>query len=260
MFIKYPRTPHLEGSRLQPGDTSDDQVSMFHINSLDCDKIWEEKIDGANTGISFTDSDELQLQSRGHVLLGGHRENQFNLFKSWATAKSDDFYCILGRRYIMYGEWCYAKHSVFYDALPHYFMEFDIYDKEDECWLDTPTRHKMLEHSGIHSVPVVHTGPVNSKNLMNLVKPSLYKTPGWRESMAIQALRHDLDPVRIANETDKEDQSEGLYLKCECFGRVIGRYKFIRPSFVQTIIENGTHWSDRPILPNLTIMDIFNVI
>ena len=49
--------------------------------------------------------------------------------KQWANAHRDAFYEVLGSRYIMYGEWMYAKHSVFYDALPHYFLEFDVLDR-----------------------------------------------------------------------------------------------------------------------------------
>lgn len=29
---------------------------------------------------------------------------------------------VLGNRHILYGEWLYAKHSVYYDNLPHYFL------------------------------------------------------------------------------------------------------------------------------------------
>ena len=45
----------------------------------------------------------------------------------------------------MFGEWMYAKHTVFYDALPHYFMEFDIYDREKKEFLDTKRRREMTE-------------------------------------------------------------------------------------------------------------------
>ena len=31
MFIKYPRTPHIEGSKLQGDDTCDGQVSLDEI-------------------------------------------------------------------------------------------------------------------------------------------------------------------------------------------------------------------------------------
>ncbi len=43
---KYPRTPHLESSRLQPGDTDSDQVRYASLNGQWL--VVEEKLDGAN--------------------------------------------------------------------------------------------------------------------------------------------------------------------------------------------------------------------
>jgi hypothetical protein len=40
---------------------------------------------------------------------------------------------------------------------------------------------------------------------------------------------------------------EGLYLKHEDGGRVVGRYKFVRSAFLQAAED----WTDRPIEPNL---------
>lgn len=250
MFIKYPRTPHLEGSRLQPGDTDADQVLL--INLTQGNLVWEEKVDGANCGISFDEHENLVLQSRGHVLTGGAREAQFNLFKTWATSIQDELYCILGDRYVVYGEWCFAKHSVFYDLLPHYFMEFDVYDRHQHTWLDTPNRYKLLEELPIHHVPVVHQGHLRNRNqIEQMLKPSLYKSENWRANLQQQAHKHQLDAARILSETDSSDLSEGFYIKQELNGEVIGRYKFVRHSFVQTILDSGTHWADRPILPNM---------
>ena len=54
--------------------------------------VIEEKVDGANAAISFSDSGELLLQSRGHYLTGGYRERHFNLFKQWASIHQNEFY------------------------------------------------------------------------------------------------------------------------------------------------------------------------
>ena len=66
MIRKYPRTPHLEGSRLQPGDEDLNQIPFSDIQGRHL--AVEEKIDGANSGISFGENGELMLQSRGHYL------------------------------------------------------------------------------------------------------------------------------------------------------------------------------------------------
>ena len=139
-LIKYPRTPHLSGSRLQPGDEDLSQIPFGDLQGKHL--VVEEKCDGANSAISFGREGDLRLQSRGHYLTGGYRERHYHLLKQWANVHRAAFYEVLGDRYILYGEWMYAKHSVYYDALPHYFLEFDILDRENGCFLDTPSRHK----------------------------------------------------------------------------------------------------------------------
>ena len=126
-IIKYPRTPHLQGSRLQPGDEDSSQVPYGELEGKFI--VVEEKLDGANSGVSFSEQLVLRLQSRGHFLTGGGREKHFDLLKAWASAHEDALFDRLGTRYIMYGEWMRSKHTVFYDRLAHYFYEFDIYDQ-----------------------------------------------------------------------------------------------------------------------------------
>ncbi len=124
MLRKYPRTPHLAGSRLQPGDDDLDQVPFADLAGRYL--VVEEKLDGANSAVSFDADGALLLQSRGHYLTGGPRERHFAPFKAWAASVAPWLWPVLGDRYIVYGEWLYAKHTVFYDALPHYFCEFDV--------------------------------------------------------------------------------------------------------------------------------------
>lgn len=50
-IIKYPRTPHIQGSRLQPGDEDLRQRSFSDIK--DKHVVLEEKIDGANSAVSY---------------------------------------------------------------------------------------------------------------------------------------------------------------------------------------------------------------
>ena len=49
---------------------------------------------------------------------------------------------------------------------------------------------------------------------------------------------------------------EGLYIKVEDDEVVLDRLKYVRYSFMQTIIESNTHWIDRPIIPNKLNKDI----
>jgi hypothetical protein len=246
-MLKYPRTPHLGDSRLQPGDEPA-QVDCQHLAGRHL--VIEEKLDGANAGISFDGEGRLWLQSRGHYLTGGGRERHFSLFKSWAHSVQKPLYDCLGRRYQLYGEWLYAKHTIFYDRLPHYFLEFDVLDRETHTFLDTPARRKLLAGLPLVSVPVLFQGPAPG-SLQGWVRPALYKSPDWWQRLAESARQLQLDPERTQRETDPSPLSEGLYLKVEGQGQVLERYKYVRSSFTTRVLDSESHWLDRPILPNL---------
>ena len=126
----------------------------------------------------------------------------------------------------------YAKHSVHYRALPHYFFEFDIYDKRAGVFLDLATRLAMLDGTTIRTVPVVHRGASTEADLRALIGPSAFD--GAFD-----------DPV-----TGKTDAiMEGLYLRTEAKGRVTGRAKLVRPEFVERV-KQSEHWQHQALVPN----------
>lgn len=253
LIRKYPRTPHLAGSALQAGDDGADRVTIRALRAMfpDAELLTEEKLDGANCGLSFGEDLDLRVQSRGHVLRGGAREAQFGPLKAWTAWLEGELLDILEDRYVMYGEWMFARHTLFYDRLPHLFHEFDIYDRRAETFLSTPARRALLSGSRILSVPVLsETWPVSDRDLCGLIRPSVYRSEGWRDALADAAERAGVDPERALRETGISDLSEGLYLKVEQDGATIARYKLVRDGFVQTILESGTHWHDRPIIRN----------
>jgi hypothetical protein len=230
-FTKYPRTPHLFGSK-----GTDDDKHLGEVESLrflaDESLIIEEKIDGTNVGLHFSDSGELVLQCRGHLITEGMHP-QYDLFKQWAAVKRHVLEESLQNRFILFGEWVYARHSIHYRKLTHYFFEFDIYDKEDEVFLNLERRLSLLAGTGIQTVPVIHSGKVNRDDLQDLIGPSQFDS--FFE-----------DPI-----TKRSDNlMEGLYLRTEAVGRVTGRAKFVRPEFVEKI-KQSTHWQHQQMVPNL---------
>lgn len=218
-IVKFPRTPHLEGSRTQRGDEDVAIVSPHDLRGQYV--VVEEKVDGANSAVSFDEDGTLVLQSRGHVLSGGPRERQFDLFKRWANHHREALWSLLGARYIMYGEWLYARHMIPYDLLPHFFLEFDILDRESGVFLGTDLRKQVLEGGPVVSVPVLATGALGK----------LEKLIGMSQCASNELM-------------------EGLYIKSEKDGRVIGRYKYVRSGFLQAVEDEGMHWTDRPLEPN----------
>jgi len=230
-FVKYPRTPHLFGSL----GTSDDKhlgekASTGFIQ--DSSLLVEEKLDGTNVGIHFRNETEMLLQCRGHLITAGMHP-QYDLFKQWAEVKRESLFSILKDQYILYGEWLYATHSIHYTQLPHYFFEFDIYDKSEACFLDYQTRMEILDNSGIQTVPIVHRGRLTAKQLPQLSSESAFGSQ----------FEH---PV-----TGKMDNlMEGLYLRTEDQGKVTGRSKFVRPEFTEKV-KRSDHWQKKPVRPNL---------
>ncbi|AGX41859.1 RNA ligase family protein [Clostridium saccharobutylicum] len=249
-IFKYPRTNHIEGSRLQAGDEDLKSVKFEFIK----DKyiVIEEKVDGANAGISFDENGKLLLQSRGHFLNGGYGEKQFSLFKLWANTNKYELERILGDRYVMYGEWLYAKHTVFYDELTHYFMEFDIYDKVENKFLSTKKRREILNgHDFITSVLVLYEGKLNKlKELTSFLGKSNFKSENCKEVLRKQCDELKLSYDIAVKQTDISDLMEGLYIKVENKDEVIDRFKYVRSSFLNTILDSETHWVNRPIIPN----------
>src|SRR5947208_17187721 len=127
-FVKYPRTPHLFGSK---GTDDDKHLGEAESRRFIADEslIVEEKLDGTNVGIHFTERGAMVLQCRGHLITEGMHP-QYDLFKQWGAVKRPVLEDRLADRYIAFGEWVYARHSILYRQLPHYFFEFDVYDKE----------------------------------------------------------------------------------------------------------------------------------
>ena len=247
-IYKYPRTRHIEGSRLQVGDVADDkaiaELAEKHLTV-------EEKLDGANAAVSFDGDGKLLLQSRGHYLNGGSRERHFALMKTWAATHAHRLHPVLGHRFVMYGEWMYAKHTVFYDRLPHYFMEFDVLDRENGTFLSTAARRELLHGLPIMPVPVLYQGVIGSVDQLNdLTRPSLYKSEDWREALTIAAEHSACRLEMVDQQTEDSDLAEGLYLKQESVDLVEDRFKFVRSDFLQAIHAADGHWQDRPILPN----------
>lgn len=229
-FVKYPRTPHLFGSK----GTDDDKHLGNHESQrfiADESLIVEEKLDGTNVGIHFQPNGEFVLQCRGHLITEGMHP-QYDLFKQWAAVKRFALEDRLEDRFILFGEWVYARHSVYYRQLSHYFFEFDIYDKHQEHFLSLERRLELLSGLRIETVPVVHTGSIHQDDLEKLIGPSQF------DSQFDNPLTRRTDNLM-----------EGVYLRTESNGAVSGRAKFVRPEFVEKI-KQSTHWQHQMMVPN----------
>lgn len=236
-MVKYPKTPRLAA-------ILESELSRWRRSTA----VVEEKVDGANAAVHFS-GDGLVLQSRGHVLSGGPGEAQFDLLKSWVAEHEGTLRERLGMRYVVFGEWCYAKHRVFYDALPAYFLEFDVLDKERGEFLSTRRRRVLLAGGPLVSVAVLHERPFDKVTSFGaFIGPSTYKTDRWRELFE-ERMRGGFERHYAASETDISRQMEGVYVKVEDDERVIGRMKVLRPGLEKVRMDDAK-WLRRPLFPN----------
>jgi hypothetical protein len=230
-FVKFPRTPHLFGAK-----GTDDDKHLSEADSLeflaDESLIVEEKLDGTNVGLHFTADGKQVLQCRGHLITEGMHP-QYDLFKQWATVQRRLLEERLEDRYILFGEWVYAKHSIHYRSLSHYFYEFDIYDKVRQQFLDLEQRLTIFADSTLQTVPVLHQGAIRRADLLKLIGPSHFDSQFENP---------------LSGRTD--NLMEGLYLRTEANGVVTGRAKTVRPEFVEKI-KQSTHWQQQTLVPNL---------
>jgi len=256
-MYKYVRTPHIRGSRFQHGDHDLEAVPWEDLAGKHL--VIEEKMDGANCGVSFTDKGELQLQSRGHYLRGGPREKHFSLLKQWASARQEELFCALEDRYVMYGEFLAAKHTVFYDALPHYLMEFDVLDTKKNVFLSTEARRELLKGTSVIPVLVIEEDHFDElQELATLIVRSNFITDDRVNNFLDAAVKGGILRGAFGNKEiqdamatgDWDPRMEGLYVKWEDDGIVKGRYKFVRDTFTSSILDQETHWHDRPIVQN----------
>ncbi len=217
-FFKFPSTPHLAllGDVEVRGDKvmSESERNDFLRHEL----VVEEKVDGANLGISFDAEGNIRAQNRG-AYLHLPSTGQWKKLAEWLAPRTDALFEQLTDRYILFGEWCYAQHSVVYDRLPDWFLGFDIYDKSTARFFSCTRRDEIFRAIGISQVPRVDRGHFTLAELSELLSQSQL--------------------------SDKP--AEGLYLRFDQGDWLVQRAKLVRPAFIQSVEQ---HWSRSGIKAN----------
>jgi hypothetical protein len=210
--------------------------------------VVEEKVDGAGVSIFFDHNCDPRIFHRGSEVAGP----EFRLLVDWVNHHEDELFDIIGDRYSLFGEWMYKKHTIYYDRLPDYFLESDIYDNKEQVYLSTMARDTMLSgKSFIKRVPVIASlKPSSLEQLTSLVGKPKYQSDFWRKSMWDVCERSGRDTTTAFEETDASHLMEGLYIKHEDDKQVLNRYKYVRYEFVNLIINSGTHVKGRVLVKN----------
>ena len=154
LFVKFPTTPHLFAIDHQIARSDklvDSQIKQLFYQ---LPVTVEEKVDGANIGFSLTADGDILVQNRGNYITADSHP-QYRLLPAWITRHQESLFELLMPGRILFGEWCYAKHSVYYEKLSDWFLAFDIYDIARERFLSCEKRHELLLQTQITEVPTI---------------------------------------------------------------------------------------------------------
>lgn len=235
-LLKFPRTPHLidlgaatEDDLVQAPEIADG-ISLVPGSTV---ISITEKIDGANLGISLSPSTRaLVVQNRSHyVHSDSHR--QFHGLDAFLARHREALHAILDRdplfpgRFVLYGEWLAATHSIAYTRLRCIFYAFDLFDRETRQFWGRSRLEKLLDVCGaaIPLVPAMYTGS---------------RLPSRAELVEMVQRPSELYDGRV----------EGVYIKWERDGQVKERSKVVRGDF----LAGNEHWTKGAIKLN-TVLD-----
>lgn len=220
-IIKFCRTHHL----LNLGSATRDDLIMNNKEQsefLNRDIYIEEKIDGANIGFSLKDG-KIVAQNRSHYV-NSATQSQFKELDKWIMKHTEELYEILDNgKYILFGEWLYAKHSINYTNLPDYFIAFDLYDISKKKFMSREKLEEKLQNSSINIIRLI-----NKTSITNINDIKKY----------------------IVNSIYYNGLVEGIYVRF-CEGDyVVKRGKVVRTDF----LTDDKHWSKNTMIKNTVVI------
>lgn len=216
-FFRFPHTPHL--AWLGEGTPRNDKVlpPAEAKALLAGEVVVEEKLDGANLGLSLAPDGTLRAQNRGQYL-AEPQAGQFSRLTAWLAMHGGDLLAVLEPDLILFGEWCAARHSVDYATLPDWFLLFDVYDRTAGRFWSSARRDALAKQAGLTTVPLVWRGKTTLQALQSLVMAT---------------------PSRYRN-----GPLEGLVIRRESAQWCEARVKLVLPNFTQAI---DRHWCHQPL-------------
>jgi hypothetical protein len=216
-FFRYPHTPHL--AWLGDGAPRDDKVlsAAEARDLLAGDVVVEEKLDGANLGFSLSPDGGLLAQNRGQYLAEPYT-GQFARLPAWMALHRDALMGVLTPNLLLFGEWCAARHSLDYNALPDLFLLFDVCDRFAGRFWSVDRRNALARTAGLATPPEIFRGHASLSELKRRVS----STPSRFRAGAL----------------------EGVVIRRESGDWSETRAKLVRPDFAQAI---KTHWRKRTI-------------
>ena len=153
---------------------------------------------------------------------------QFSKLDRWIEERARQLRTVLHLGLTIYGEWLQAKHSVHYDALPEWFLVFDLLDLRSGCFLSVDARNRCLalvDLAAVPSIKVPEPRPTTPEQLL-----------AYLETLSSR-YRRDVAPP------------EGIVVRADHGPHHVGKAKLVNKWFIQTIESSG-HWMHLAHLAN----------
>lgn len=209
-----------------PGASSDDKIMEDEdYNDLIGETlVFTEKLDGSNVCLT---SDNVF--SRSHS--GPPTHKSFDPLKAiHANVKHS-----IPSGLSVFGEWCYAVHSIKYTMLQHHLNIFGIRDDSYGEWWDWDDVELMADELGVPTVPVLLVGAIDNKEKLKFIIESFSKLSSVygpeREGFVVRKFCN----VRAEN------------------GKLKGLAKWVRENHVQT----DEHWKRKVLETQPSISNFY---
>ena len=177
----------------------------------DYEVVIQEKLDGTCVGLFFDEADSPVLLKRGGVI--GHREkDQYNVFRTWVQRRAEPLHGALAKRHVLFGEFLWQTHGIFYDRLPDFFIGYDLLDRASGAFLSSRSVERKL-HGVVERVPELWLGMV--------------RTP---EKLAREIAEVATQPSAFGV------RAEGVYVRFEKDDQLVARAKYRNQGF-----QSGWH-------------------
>ena len=208
----------------EPNASNNDLIAtLADMQEFLSGEVWvEEKIDGANTGITVFRGEPV-IRNRTHILSKGYKKDttskkQFVPIWTWFYSnrkKFDALEGLLGFTPSVYGEWLYARHTLPYNQLPDLWIPYEIYDPGCQEFLSPAVTREALNDVGFKIPPLLGRGVFTLEQIV-----------AFRDG-----------PRSFA---DNGEKREGVCLKS-----TTKRYKMVAPWF-----KSDEDWPIKPLVQN----------
>jgi len=223
--IKYQSTPFLPSSPgNEPNDINLTTLEPFVNQPL----IVSVKMDGSN----------VCLSKDGIAARNGDLANhpQFSLLKEMFA---NQWKGLIPDGIQIFGEWLFAKHSIFYDNLDSYLQVFGVYDQQQEMHLSWEEVKEWANTLGVPTVPVYAEG---------VTIPTLKQLERTVNEWTCRSLdeNHEGIVIRLAYPFPYGSFESYMTTNGKTSWRVAAIAKWVRPNHVQT----GEDWKKQKLVKN----------